>query len=209
MSPATPSLVYAGPAAPLRRSQQNSPPSTSSLSQDRRPHPQGSRLPAARQPQARLGRLRPRPRPAVSVPRRATHEVRPARPAHRQHRYQEARTDRNFKNAGSVWAQTPQAVNDHDFRSQADAIAIPYGVYDVGANRGFVVLGTCHDTPDFAADNLVRWWHSDGLERYRYASELLLRCTPALSRLKCGWGGDARIAGLLGTPAAATLPASA
>ena len=80
----------------------------------------------------------------------------------------------NFKNAGSVWAQTPQAVNDHDFRSQADGIAIPYGVYDVGANRGFVVVGICHDTPDFAADNLVRWWHSDGLERYRNASELLL-----------------------------------
>ena len=80
----------------------------------------------------------------------------------------------NFKNPGTVWGQTPQAVNDHDFRSQADAIAIPYGVYDLCANRGFVVLGTSHDTPDFAADNLVRWWHSDGLERYRYASELLL-----------------------------------
>ena len=80
----------------------------------------------------------------------------------------------NFKNPGTVWGQTPQAVNDHDFRSQADGIAIPYGVYDLCANRGFVVLGTSHDTPDFAADNLVRWWHSDGLECYRYASELLV-----------------------------------
>ena len=59
----------------------------------------------------------------------------------------------NFKNPGSGWAKTPQAVNDHDFRSQADGIAIPYGVYDVTANRGFVVVGTSHDTPDFAADN--------------------------------------------------------
>ena len=80
----------------------------------------------------------------------------------------------NFKNQGTTWERSPQAVNDHDFRSQADGIAIPYGVYDVGANRGFVVVGTCHDTPDFAADNLVRWWHSDGLERYRNASELLV-----------------------------------
>ena len=80
----------------------------------------------------------------------------------------------NFKNPVTVWGQTPQAVNDHDFRSQADGIAIPYGVYDMGANRGFVVVGTSHDTPDFAADNLVRWWQADGLERYRDASELLV-----------------------------------
>ena len=80
----------------------------------------------------------------------------------------------NFKNQGTTWERSPQAVNDHDFRSQADGIAIPYGVYDVAANRGFVVVGTCHDTPDFAADNLVRWWHSDGLERYPEGSELLV-----------------------------------
>ena len=54
----------------------------------------------------------------------------------------------NFKNQGSTWERSPQAVNDHDFRSQADGIAIPYGVYDLCANRGFVVVGTSHDTPD-------------------------------------------------------------
>ena len=65
----------------------------------------------------------------------------------------------NFKNHGTTWERSPQAVNDHDFRSQADGIAIPYGIYDLGANRGFVVVGTSHDSPDFAADNLVggRW----------------------------------------------------
>ena len=52
----------------------------------------------------------------------------------------------NFKNQGTTWERSPQAVNDHDFRSQADGIAIPYGVYDLCANRGFVVLGTSHDT---------------------------------------------------------------
>ena len=81
----------------------------------------------------------------------------------------------NFKNQGATWERSPQAVNDHDFRSQADGIAIPYGVYDLCANRGFVVVGTSHDTPDFAADNLVRWWQRT-LERYRDASEL--RCSP-------------------------------
>ena len=80
----------------------------------------------------------------------------------------------NFKNSGSIWAKTPQAVNDHDFRSQADGIAIPYGVYDLSANRSFVVVGTSHDTPDFAADNLLRWWQRAGRERYLGASELLV-----------------------------------
>ena len=80
----------------------------------------------------------------------------------------------NFKNHGTTWERSPQAVNDHDFRSQADGIAIPYGIYDVGANRGFVVVGTSHDTPDFAVDNLLRWWQHDGSQRYRHASGLLV-----------------------------------
>ena len=80
----------------------------------------------------------------------------------------------NFKNPGRGWAKTPQAVNDHDFRSQAIGIAIPYGIYDVTANRGFVVVGTSHDTPDFAADNLLRWWQREGCQRYPSARELLV-----------------------------------
>ena len=80
----------------------------------------------------------------------------------------------NFKNPGTVRGKTAHLVNDHDFRSQADGIAIPYGIYDVGADRGFVVVGTSHDTPDFAADNLLRWWQSEGLARYPDATELLV-----------------------------------
>ena len=83
----------------------------------------------------------------------------PARPANRQHRCQKAAVG----NQERGWAKTPQAVNDHDFRSQAIGIAIPYG--DVTANRGFVVVGTSHDTPDFAADNLLRWWQREGCQR--------------------------------------------
>ena len=80
----------------------------------------------------------------------------------------------NFKNHGTTWERSPQAVNDHDFRSQADGIAIPYGIYDVAANRGFAVVGTSHDTLDFAADSLVRWWQRDGSQRYPNASRLLV-----------------------------------
>jgi hypothetical protein len=80
----------------------------------------------------------------------------------------------NFKNPGTTWRRTPELVYDHDFRSEADGFAIPYGVYDVRANRGTVYVGTSHDTSDFAVDNLSRWWASEGVERYRDASELLV-----------------------------------
>ena len=80
----------------------------------------------------------------------------------------------NFKNNGTAWRRTPDLVRDHDFRSEAKGIAIPYGIYDVCANRGTVFVGTSHDTPDFAADNLVRWWEWEGRERYTGAPELLV-----------------------------------
>jgi hypothetical protein len=46
-----------------------------------------------------------------------------------------------FKNAGSCWEQSAVRVNDHDFRSLAEGIAIPYGIYDPLANRGAVFVG--------------------------------------------------------------------
>jgi len=80
----------------------------------------------------------------------------------------------NFKNSGNAWKREPEFVNDHDFRSDAEGMATPYGVYDVRANRGTVFVGTSHDTPDFAVDNLVRWWDSEGRQRYPGAAEVLV-----------------------------------
>ena len=57
----------------------------------------------------------------------------------------------NFKNAGVKWDCAPVLVNDHDFRSDSTGVAIPYGVYDLLANRGSVFLGVSHDTSAFAA----------------------------------------------------------
>jgi hypothetical protein len=57
-----------------------------------------------------------------------------------------------FKNHGRVWSRQPILVQDHDFRSQAQGLAIPYGIYDLHANRGMVVVGTSHDTPTFAVE---------------------------------------------------------
>jgi hypothetical protein len=79
-----------------------------------------------------------------------------------------------FKNAGRVWSRQPVAVHDHDFRSQAEGLATPYGIYDVLGNQGWVFVGRSHDTPDFAADNVAGWWRCSGRRHYPQAQELLI-----------------------------------
>lgn len=80
----------------------------------------------------------------------------------------------NFKNAGRAWRQTPDEVLAHDFPSDAECRAVPYGIYDLAANRGFVRVGTSKDTPEFAADNIARWWRDEGSRRYPQAERLLI-----------------------------------
>jgi len=80
----------------------------------------------------------------------------------------------NFKNTGTKWDREPVLVKDHDFRSDADGMAIPYGIYDTQANRGAVFVGTSHDTPAFAVDAIAQWWLKEGCQRYPTARELLI-----------------------------------
>ena len=79
-----------------------------------------------------------------------------------------------FKNAGRIWCHEALPVNDHDFRSQAKGLAIPRGLYDVQANRGSVLPGISHDTPEFAVDGIVEWWRGEGRRRYGAVAELLI-----------------------------------
>jgi hypothetical protein len=79
-----------------------------------------------------------------------------------------------FRNPGTTWSREPVPVNAYDFRSEADGIAIPYGVYDLCANRGFLFIGTSHNTPRFAADNIGKWWVHDGRRRYPDITQLLI-----------------------------------
>ena len=79
-----------------------------------------------------------------------------------------------FKNAGTTWSRESTPVNDHDFRSQAVGIGIPYGLYDPGANSGTVVVGTSHDTSEFAAASIAKWWRRQGRRRYPEAQRLLI-----------------------------------
>jgi len=79
-----------------------------------------------------------------------------------------------FKNNGVSWEAEPVLVKDHDFRSEAIGIAIPYGVYDLQANRGTVFVGTTYDTPDFAVDCVEKWWRTEGRRRYGGARRLAI-----------------------------------
>ena len=79
-----------------------------------------------------------------------------------------------FKNPGDAWSREPVAVKDHDFPSEADGKAIPYGIYDVHANRGTVFVGTSIDTPRFAVDSIASWWSTEARDRYPDADELVI-----------------------------------
>lgn len=79
-----------------------------------------------------------------------------------------------FKNNGKQWALEPRPVLDHDFRSDAKGIAIPYGIFLPVPNVGMVFVGTSHDTPEFAVDCLEAWWRIDGRKRFAGAKHLLI-----------------------------------
>ena len=80
----------------------------------------------------------------------------------------------NFKNPGRAWAQAPRPVYDHDFRSDASGISVPYGLFDPQHNRGCVFVGMSHDTPEFAVECIGRWWKKEGAVQYPHATELLI-----------------------------------
>ncbi|MEK7993929.1 MAG: ISAzo13 family transposase [Planctomycetota bacterium] len=79
-----------------------------------------------------------------------------------------------FKNPGAAWGKTATPVLDHDFRSDAKAMTVPYGVLDLGANRGHMFVGTSHDTSQYAVSAVTRWWKVDGQPRYPHANRLLI-----------------------------------
>jgi transposase len=81
-----------------------------------------------------------------------------------------------FKNAGREYQPVgePERVNVHDFPDKDLGKAIPYGIYDVSANTGWVSVGVDHDTSAFAVATLRRWWETIGKDRYPDADRLLI-----------------------------------
>ncbi len=82
----------------------------------------------------------------------------------------------NFKNGGREWRPQgdPEQVQIHDFVVPELGRAIPYGVYDLGQNTGWVSVGVDHDTAEFAVATIRRWWYSMGRPAYRQAKRLLI-----------------------------------
>jgi hypothetical protein len=79
-----------------------------------------------------------------------------------------------FRNHGKVWCREAEEVDEHDFPSAAECLAVPFGVYDLTRNVGCVTVGVSHNTPEFAANAIARWWETGGQAAYRGAARLLI-----------------------------------
>ncbi|HJY67430.1 MAG TPA: ISAzo13 family transposase, partial [Streptosporangiaceae bacterium] len=100
-----------------------------------------------------------------------------------------------YAQAGREWRPhgDPVRVRDHSFEDGQGGHAIPYGVYDVAANTGFVNVGTDHNTAAFAVESVRRWWQLIGRDAYPGAGRLLVTCDAGGSN---GWRNRAWKAGL-------------
>lgn len=81
-----------------------------------------------------------------------------------------------FKNAGREWRKkgNPRRVNTHDFPIKGVGKAVPYGIYDIGRDMGWVNVGCDSDTASFAIESIRRWWNSMGKRLYTKAKGLLI-----------------------------------
>ena len=100
-----------------------------------------------------------------------------------------------FAQAGREWGRrgNPVKVRSHSFPDEQGGHAIPYGVYDVGANTGFVNVGVDHNTAAFALESVSRWWNHVGSGAYPHAKRLLITCDAGGSN---GWRNRAWKTGL-------------
>jgi hypothetical protein len=80
----------------------------------------------------------------------------------------------NFRNPGRAWCRRPREVNEHDYASQAECLAVPFGIYDLMKNTGYVVVGMSHNTSEFAVSSISRWWQDEGHIGYPRAARLLI-----------------------------------
>ena len=94
----------------------------------------------------------------------------------------------NFKNGGTDYRPKgdPQRVNVHDFEDKKLGKVVPYGVYDVTANAGFVSVGITSDTAEFAVQSIRCWLERMGRQRYPHARELTITAD-------CGGSNGARV----------------
>jgi hypothetical protein len=80
----------------------------------------------------------------------------------------------NFRNEGRAWCKVAPEVDEHDFPSQSECLAVPFGIYDVTQNKGYVVVGMSNNTPEFAVSAIAKWWQDEGRVTYPVADQLLV-----------------------------------
>jgi len=82
----------------------------------------------------------------------------------------------NYKNSGTEWQSKgePLEVNAYDFLTDAEGVAIPYGVYDMSINKGWVNIGITKDTAEFAVQSIKNWWYKMGVYHHANATSLLI-----------------------------------
>ena len=100
-----------------------------------------------------------------------------------------------YAQAGREWRPRgdPVKVRSHGFEDEQGGHAVPYGIYDVGANAGFVNVGTDHNTAALAVESIRRWWQLIGRDAYPGAGRLLITCDAGGSN---GWRNRAWKAGI-------------
>jgi hypothetical protein len=81
-----------------------------------------------------------------------------------------------FYRDGRVYTRQGLLAYDHDFPSYADGVVIPYGLYDLKRNFGYLSVGTSHDTTEFACDSIGWWWENYGRSLYPEADSICLLC---------------------------------
>jgi hypothetical protein len=82
----------------------------------------------------------------------------------------------NFKNDGVAWASQVVSVNTHDFKQDALGYAVPYGIYDLAHNEGYVYVVTSYDTSEFAAYVIAQRWADPHRSRFSNEDKLLILC---------------------------------
>jgi hypothetical protein len=82
----------------------------------------------------------------------------------------------NFKNGGRLWRRQADEVNVHDFGQDASAKAVPYGIYDLLHNLGYLYVGTSADTAEFAVEAIRRWWLDPDRPRFCREDKVLILC---------------------------------
>lgn len=81
----------------------------------------------------------------------------------------------NFANNGETWSKQAKPVNAHDFPSDAIGRAVPYGIYDIAHNKGYVYVGKSADTAEFAVEAIRQWWQI-GKHQFIRNDKLLILC---------------------------------